>query len=252
MNILLPTSQVFRHAWRNLWVHIKWTVTLFDCVASSAGRNAIASSGSSSTRQGNEMLNISVSVFSAISTRPIEIIQSSQPFLQSKRGNVSAFSSRVKFLNQYFVYPFVFTMIALWAYLSGGVQTRQDVFAIADNTYLLIFILCYLSASVVIVTDGRGWDVVFSKPSHIHPKINAVTAWTHIRLFTSFLNFPLPITYVFHDRSLKHIPVSLWRYCLGSIRKTNGNIGNYKRKSAERTILPKHSYFTTKLEQVCL
>jgi hypothetical protein len=65
--------------------------------------------------------------------------------------------------------------------------------------------------------------------------------------------YPLTrIVNLIHANSLKRIPVSLWRYCLGSIRRTNGDRRNYKRKSAERITLPRQDHYTMKLEQVCL
>jgi hypothetical protein len=189
-----------------------------------------------------------------ISARPVKVIKGFQPFFHSESGREVVFPSLSELTFQDCLHPSVFALVAFWAYLCISIFAQHGVFFVADNAYLLVFFLYFISASWMVKTSNGTGDIVSSEINHVSSQVNTSAKLTPSWLIEPLLYIPLPniIDTVFHVNSLKRIPVSLGRYCLGSIRKTNGDIGNYKRKSAERILLPKHDHYTMKLEQVCL
>lgn len=205
--VLFPALKVSCNLWSNIREYGKYVIPSFASIAPTAGRYAVITRRASSPGYWNKVFYVLVSLLFAVGARPVEITQGLQPFFQGKCSLTSVFSSRIKLLDQYFVYPFVLTLIAVFTYLFAGIYAVQDKSAVTNNACLLVFGFYCLGAIRMIETSNRRRNILFSKSDHIKTYINSAAQFTQLWLFEIFLDFPFPITHnLVHDDSKEKTP----------------------------------------------
>jgi len=148
---------------------------------------------------------------------------------------------------------FVKLLAALWTLDHSAIVTNKPLRLTGHKGFTAVFAGEFVPLSFAViaalfaqspVSSGGGWRSAFTTNVFAFGTTLLNVAPCCIWLIAYCANLVSVLRFS-HVDLLKHIPVNLWRYCLGSIRKTNGDMWNYKRKSAFRIQLPKHLDFST-------